>query len=232
MSKNINLANSKLNNSNIKLKQSYSNAKNANLKVMYMPHWLEFYSYTLHNEVNSTRKRYYKAYSKGTIVYARLGSNIGSEFSGNHFCVVIDNYDNRGKETITIVPLSSKKNSNYLKLSTTILDLTAADLLEQLASCIEKYSDLKINFETDSDKINEEEEKQKKKISNKLSELNAAIKVYSKHIGKDTYVNVSAISTISKKRLSKINNSDPTGKISLPQRDIDEIQKEIKLKFL
>ena len=104
--------------------------------------------------------------------------------------------------------------------------------MEQLASCIEKYSDLKINFETDSDKINEEEEKQKKKISNKLSELNAAIKVYSKHIGKDTYVNVSAISTISKKRLSKINNSDPTGKISLPQRDIDEIQKEIKLKFL
>ena len=109
MSKNINLANSKLNNSNIKLKQSYSNAKNANLKVMYMPHWLEFYSNTLHNEVNSTRKRYYKAYSKGTIVYARLGSNIGSEFSGNHFCVVIDNYDNRGKETITIVPLSSKR---------------------------------------------------------------------------------------------------------------------------
>lgn len=44
------------------------------------------------------------------MVYVKLGSNIGSEFSGNHFCVILDNKDNKGKETVTIVPLSSKGN--------------------------------------------------------------------------------------------------------------------------
>lgn len=51
------------------------------------------------------------------MVYVKLGSNIGSEFSGNHFCVILDNKDNKGKETVTIVPLSSKGNKNYLKLN-------------------------------------------------------------------------------------------------------------------
>ncbi|CAA3853455.1 Phage protein [Staphylococcus aureus] len=42
MSKNINQANSKLNTSNKKLKQAYSKSDSKNMKVIYMPHWLEF----------------------------------------------------------------------------------------------------------------------------------------------------------------------------------------------
>ncbi|MCL7635503.1 type II toxin-antitoxin system PemK/MazF family toxin, partial [Staphylococcus aureus] len=91
MSKNINQANSKLNTSNKKLKQAYSKSDSKNMKVIYMPHWLEFYSIAIHSDVTSNKKRYYKSYSRGTVVYVKLGSNIGSEFSGNHFCVILDN---------------------------------------------------------------------------------------------------------------------------------------------
>ncbi|HAR5102397.1 TPA: type II toxin-antitoxin system PemK/MazF family toxin [Staphylococcus aureus] len=144
MSKNINQANSKLNTSNKKLKQAYSKSDSKNLKVIYMPHWLEFYSIAIHSDVTSNKKRYYKSYSRGTVVYVKLGSNIGSEFSGNHFCVILDNKDNKGK---------------------------------------------------------------------------------------DTYVNISAITTISKRRISKINDSDPTGTIIISEDDMNEIEKQLKIKF-
>lgn len=116
MSKNINQANSKLNTSNKKLKQAYSKSDSKNMKVIYMPHWLEFYSIAIHSDVTSNKKRYYKSYSRGTVVYVKLGSNIGSEFSGNHFCVILDNKDNKGKETVTIVPLSSKGNKKLFEV--------------------------------------------------------------------------------------------------------------------
>ncbi|MFA1038116.1 type II toxin-antitoxin system PemK/MazF family toxin, partial [Staphylococcus aureus] len=55
--------------------------------------------------------------------------------------------------------------------------------------------------------------------------------VYSKHKGKDTYVNISAITTISKRRISKINDSDPTGTIIISEDDMNEIEKQLKIKF-
>lgn len=57
MSKNINQANSKLNTSNKKLKQAYSKSDSKNLKVIYMPHWLEFYSIAIHSDVTSNKKK-------------------------------------------------------------------------------------------------------------------------------------------------------------------------------
>ena len=62
------------------------------------------------------------------MVYVKLGSNIGSEFSGNHFCVILDNKDNKGKETVTwfhflpkviklfeVKRIGAKSNSNRFK---------------------------------------------------------------------------------------------------------------------
>ncbi|MDN8904752.1 type II toxin-antitoxin system PemK/MazF family toxin, partial [Staphylococcus aureus] len=77
-----------------------------------------------HSDFTSNKKRYYKSYSRVTVVYVKLGSNIGSEFSVNHFCVILDNKDHKGKETVTIVPLSSNGNKNYLKLNESVLNLT------------------------------------------------------------------------------------------------------------
>ncbi|WP_256999349.1 type II toxin-antitoxin system PemK/MazF family toxin [Mammaliicoccus sciuri] len=106
MNKNLNYANSSLNKSNKNLKDAYEKCNPNNKKILFMPHWLDFYANTIKSE-SRKKKLYFKSYKKGSIIYVKLGSNIGSEFSGNHFCVVLDNQDNKGKETITIVPLSS-----------------------------------------------------------------------------------------------------------------------------
>mgnify|MGYP003363594735 FL=1 len=68
-------------------------------------------------------------------------------------------------------------------------------------------------------------------LNQKANELYRVIGVYSKHKGKDTYVNISAITTISKRRISKINDSDPTGTIIISEDDMNEIEKQLKIKF-
>ncbi len=140
------------------------------------------------------------------MVYVKLGSNIGSEFSGNHFCVILDNKDNKGKETVTIVPLSSKGNKNYLKLNESVLNLTATDLKKQIIdisskvqALAQKYREIDIKLQAPEDK------KLLSNLNQKANELYRVIGVLSKHKGKDTYVNISAITTISKRRISKIN---------------------------
>lgn len=231
MSKNINQANSKLNTSNKKLKQAYSKSDSKNMKVIYMPHWLEFYSIAIHSDVTSNKKRYYKSYSRGTVVYVKLGSNIGSEFSGNHFCVILDNKDNKEKETVTIVPLSSKGNKNYLKLNESVLNLTATDLKKQIIDISSKVQALAQKYREIDIKLSTEDKKLLSNLNQKANELYRVIGVYSKHKGKDTYVNISAITTISKRRISKINDSDPTGTIIISEDDMNEIEKQLKIKF-
>ena len=48
-------------------------------------------------------------YKRGDIVFVNFGFNIGSEFGGEHYAVVIDNNNDRNSSTITVVPLSSYK---------------------------------------------------------------------------------------------------------------------------
>ena len=231
MSKNINQANSKLNASNSKLKQAYSKSHSKNMKVIYMPHWLEFYSSAIHSDVTRNKKRYYKSYSRGTVVYVKLGSNIGSEFSGNHFCVVLDNKDNKGKETVTIVPLSSKGNKNYLKLKESVLNLTATDLKKQIIDTSSKVQALALKYKDTENELSPEDKNLLSDLNQKAYELNTVVGIYSNHKGKDTYANISAITTISKRRISKINDSDPTGTIIISKDDMNEIEKQLKIKF-
>ncbi|MCD8887933.1 type II toxin-antitoxin system PemK/MazF family toxin [Staphylococcus arlettae] len=233
MSKNNNQANNKLNVSNSKLKQAYAKSHSNNMKVIYMPHWLEFYSSAIHNDVTNNKKRYYKSYIRGTVVYVKLGSNIGSEFSGNHFCVILDNKDNKGKETVTIVPLSSKGNKNYLKLNKSVLNLTENDLKRQIINTSNMVKPLAQKYKDNESKndFNPEDKKLLSDLNQKVGELETVVGIYSNHKGKDTYANISAITTISKRRISKINDSDPTGTIKISKKDLDEIEKQLKIKF-
>ena len=63
------------------------------------------------------------------------------------FCVILDNKDNKGKETVTIVPLSSKGNKNYLKLNESVLNLTTTDLKKQIIDISSKVQALAQNIE-------------------------------------------------------------------------------------
>ena len=136
-----------------------------------------------------------------------------------------------GKETVTIVPLSSKGNKNYLKLNESVLNLTATDLKKQIIDISSKVQALTQKYRDIDIKLSTEDKKLLSNLNQKANELYRVIGVYSKHKGKDTYVNISAITTISKRRISKINDSDPTGTIIISEDDMNEIEKQLKIKF-
>ncbi|HAP8019376.1 TPA: type II toxin-antitoxin system PemK/MazF family toxin, partial [Enterococcus faecium] len=56
----------------------------------------------------------YRVYKRGTIVYVDFGVNVGYELSGNHFAIVLNNKDNSKNGVVCVVPISSKKKSNYV----------------------------------------------------------------------------------------------------------------------
>ncbi|HBK5318347.1 TPA: type II toxin-antitoxin system PemK/MazF family toxin, partial [Enterococcus faecium] len=58
----------------------------------------------------------YRVYKRGTIVYVDFGVNVGYELSGNHFAIVLNNKDNSKNGVVCVVPISSKKKSNYVSV--------------------------------------------------------------------------------------------------------------------
>ena len=68
--------------------------------------WLNVWSKYLiwEKEFDSKRLIYYK---RGDIVHAHFGYNIGSEFGGAHYAVVIENNNNISNDLVTIIPISS-----------------------------------------------------------------------------------------------------------------------------
>ncbi|EHJ08088.1 type II toxin-antitoxin system PemK/MazF family toxin [Staphylococcus simiae] len=258
-------------NSTTKLIDTFNKANKKNRKIKYLPEWIDFYASHLLEENSYSTNRRYSVYKKGTIVYVNLGSNIGKEFSGNHFCIVLDNKDNPNKETITVIPLSSKQSKHYIQLESSILDITIIKLNKEVDQLYKEADNLK-NMANDI--MNKHEATIKEKASrnmllykygyitehymNKLyyeienlikdeaeaykNNINYMIKraknmkvvetVFQKHKDKQSYANVSAITSISKKRIQKINDEDPTGKIQINEKDLEKIEKQILIRFI
>ncbi|WP_427814960.1 type II toxin-antitoxin system PemK/MazF family toxin (plasmid) [Enterococcus sp. 22-H-5-01] len=82
-------------------------------KYKYLPQWLLNQSTYLKKD-RVTKKRNYKIFKRGTIIYVDFGINVGNELSGNHFAIVLNNFDNAKNGLLTVVPISSKKKPNYV----------------------------------------------------------------------------------------------------------------------
>lgn len=68
--------------------------------------WIIKWSSFLSREGNFDPK-YLPYYKRGDIVYADFGFNIGAEFGGIHYAVVIENNNNKANGNIVVVPLTS-----------------------------------------------------------------------------------------------------------------------------
>ena len=83
-----------------------------------------------------------KAYKRGEIIKANLGFNVGAEFGGLHYCVVVSKDNSIYNPVITIVPLTSVKNDitksmhkGNLLLGTTIFDSLMKKLETTRSEC-------------------------------------------------------------------------------------------------
>lgn len=75
-------------------------------KQQILTSWLNTWSKFLKREDNFDPK-YLPYYKRGDIVYADFGFNIGTEFGGIHYAVVMESNNNKGNGNIIVVPLTS-----------------------------------------------------------------------------------------------------------------------------
>lgn len=119
---------------NMKFDQASTNFKevqsSGEKKYSMLHHWTLKKSLYLLDEVRRRVKRNKKTYKRGAIIYVDYGVNIGREFSGPHFSVVLNNFDSKNNEKLTVIPLTSKKHAHTIELTNTIQE-TSMEFLSQ-----------------------------------------------------------------------------------------------------
>lgn len=235
--------------------------ENGGFKYKYLPQWLEFKSSKFKAETDRKSKKKFFNLRRGTLVYAQLGVNLGSEFSGNHFCIVLNKKDTSYKETITVVPLSSKPHHSYLQLDDSIIYFVMMQIGEFLETgrpvVLNTYKDVMVN-----QKLLLQEERvlrmklplnsakywpdfiRKKQLfrkrmaeqndfyDNAFSQLKVILDRYRRFTGSKSYAHINSIQTISKSRLIRINDLDPTGKVTFSKESMKKIDEEIMRRFI
>ncbi|CAC8000967.1 type II toxin-antitoxin system PemK/MazF family toxin [Staphylococcus aureus] len=202
-------------------------------KFKYMNSWCLEYSEFLLDEVRLLKEnKSYTRYKKGTIIYVKLGVNVGREFSGNHFCMVLNNHDSNKNPILTVVPLTSSRSKfnvhieeDLLPLVLEKMDVTGKDLAKKIMNNLEKVSKAENPYDQ---KLLDEN----KSLNDDFKKYSKVRKRYGRFKYKKTYANVLNITTISKDRISKINRYDPAGEISYSKETVDKIENSIKIRFL
>ena len=73
------------------------------------------YSNQLEREIQGKRRRN-RVFPYGTLVYVDFGINFGSEFSAPHYAITLSKEDKKNRNTITVIPLTSKPGYDNLPL--------------------------------------------------------------------------------------------------------------------
>ncbi len=169
--------------------------KSGNEKFTKLDKWLKKESNIFQKELIYTPKQFMK-YKKGTIVKVDFGINIGCELSHTHFAIVMDNEDNCYKETISVIPLTSKPGDYKIDLGFLLFD-----------AFIDKMNMELENADSDVD----------------IDEIKKLIIEYSKY-KKLTFANVSQFRCISKNRiLYPLNKHDLVGKTRVAKNITDKL---------
>lgn len=164
-----------------------------------LAYWITDFA-TYHDEEKTFTSKSLKNFKRGDIVKVNLGFNIGNEFGGLHYCIIINNNDNINSGHLNIIPLSSaKEDKEYnpvtcIDLGDELYTLLTQKYSTELASTLKRFTELKEIKDVTSDEVN----KLSKKV-NLLKKLDVELEKM-KH-GSIAYVH--QITTISKQRIFK-----------------------------
>lgn len=261
-------------------------------KYYYLDKWTYAKSCHLINEINfpKTNKKIYK---RGAIIYVDFGVNIGGEFSGPHFAIVLNKKDNKANEKLTVVPLTSHLHNHTVKLSNTITgsslqylqnslnevneflmsqiilstraknaltgqQLSYEKVMDQIhadygKSIKERLTSARIKSFKDAESlmkkfINLRESIAISKITNDkileytlgekrddiTNEVKDYMEIFNKYFtyNKDTYARIEDVTTVSKRRIRKINRFDPIGKIKASTPTLNIIDENLNELFV
>lgn len=158
-------------------------------------------SETLLYEVKIKPTRF-KRYSRGQIVKVKFGVNIGSEFSGDHYAIVISKQDTMLNPILHVIPLTSKKHNYNIELDNLLYNEDEIDKLRKL-------------LEREYDK-------------NNIKNIKKCINYYSNRKDKVSYACIKHLKTVSKLSICKsINEFDYLNKIKISNDLLRRIDEEI-----
>lgn len=115
-------------------------------KTNLISYWLESFSMYISFEDSFEPDKLIR-YSRGNVIRLNFGFNIGKEFGGLHYAVVIDNDNKRNADVITVVPLSSSDGKQVhprsVDLGTELFEKISAVQKNLLSSAIQELNELK-----------------------------------------------------------------------------------------
>lgn len=125
----------------------------------------------------------FKRYARGRIVKIKFGVNVGSEFSGDHFAIVVSKGDTMKNPVLHVIPITSKKH---------IKNINVGPLLYNENEMVK----LSKQFETCNDK-------------KELAKIKRCINYYEHRKNKESYACIDHLKTVSKLSILKpINEYD------------------------
>ncbi len=178
------------------LKDKFINFENSRLKE----------SETLLYEIN-TKPKYFKRYGRGRIIRVRFSVNIGSEFSGDHFAVVVSKNDTAYNPILHVIPITSKKHRTCIDIGNILFNVEEIRKLQNLYE-------------------NTQDNSKKKKIKD-------CLKYYSNRDNVTSYAIIEHMKTVSKLSIIRpINEYDYINKLKLSDEKLEEITNEIIKEYI
>lgn len=229
-----------------------------NQKFKMLPKWLDTVSYRYNKEFNHDFPNSLAYFKRGAVVRADFGVNMGSEFCGLHFAIVLNKHDNSKNRTLTVLPLTSHDKDGRFPLGAEVFNQTTQMInlqIENFKSRLSKLAaesaeeaqlrkslNLPINHPSPyDDPIGASGEKLAQMtaltnqnidaLSDDIDQLTRVKAVYDRY-NKSSYVRLNDITTISKYRLRHINKYDPSGKILLTGQQMSDISLLIQKLYL
>lgn len=215
------------------------NIKKDEKKVNLLAYWLEDYIKYLKMEENF-KPNMLKRYERGDIIKVNLGFNVGSEEGGLHYCVVIDNQNERNSPVITVIPLSSKKNSKIVNGKYQVeLGNQLYEKMSLKANTLKKYCQNKIkeiNMELNQLELANTKPTKEKidsleneiiKLEEEYQQLERLVKEIDK-MKQGSIALINQITTISKQRIyNPKSNYDILSGIKLSPNNLDKINDKV-----
>lgn len=208
-----------------KLLDRYSGTKKEHL----ISSWLVEYSRYLKQE-ETFKPQYLKRYKRGEIVKVNLGYRIGCEEGGPHYAIVLDKANSPYSDLITILPLSSKKEST--KLNKYVLDLGNEVYTELNKKYLSKFQNCINSLSIISTEYNEESQSFTVSIKIDDSESEAVMREL-KQIKEGSIALLSQITSVSKIRIMKpLRTTDALSNVCISSQTLDLIDSRIKDLYL
>ena len=142
--------------------------------------WIESWTKYLKRE-KSFHPKSLPAFKRGSIIYVDLGFNIGYEYGGIHYAIVLNKTDSRKNHLLHILPLTSIKettdltNLKYYQLS--LSDEIHKLLIQKAFNSVKIFNEQKVIVERNLIEVNEKAKKIQRFIKEKQEEKEVDTKI-------------------------------------------------------